>query len=190
MKGIIIISSLLLLACGVEKEVVKTEGEDHVQEEEEVLFEEDKTYNVSIKLFRFTPYCGGAAPDWEMEQRQTSPMNYTTLLLLDLDANMKREVKTDSAGVLYLNLKPGKYAIREKYKDCSFEEFKKQNFQNSDDYYISTPDSNCYYNWWSSNFLEFEVTKEDSLYQYSQTTYSQCFTGRNPCINYIGPWPP
>lgn len=191
MKPIFSIPLFLFLACGVEKELAEDRrNDDHEVKTETEISLQPEEYNVQLQLYNFTPYCGGAAPDWEDEMRQTSPMSNTTFIFIDYNTDTKREVKSDNNGVLRMYLQPGKYALREKYKDVSYEEFYKQYYHAPDDYYFNNGDTSCYYNWWTSNLVGMVITNPDSLYDYQVTTYAQCFTGINPCISYMGAYPP
>jgi len=146
--------------------------------------------SVIITIHHYTPYCGGAAPSQDILARQNQAQRNTTFLLINLETNKKTEVKTDSNGVLKLKLPDGKYGIKEKYKDCSFKEFMEQYEKETGQNYIPNNDSDCYKKWWMSNLGEFEITASSPIQEFNWQTRSACFVGRNPCVNYIGPWPP
>lgn len=145
-------------------------------------------YNISIELDHHYPYCGGAYPD-ESEMYNYQILANATFHLYNIETGEKSNVKTDSTGTLKLNLPPGKYGLREMYKDCTFSEFCARYQTTAGDYY-ERADSSCYENWWKSNFIEFTVTSPTFLQTFSYTFSDHCFTGNNPCISYMGPWPP
>lgn len=147
-------------------------------------------YNTKITITHFTPYCGGAAPDQFILENQTQFQRLTTFLLLNVHTGEKLRVKTDSSGVLYLNLPKGVYAIREQYKDCSFETFLAENPAPTGEYYMPSADFNCYRNWWVSNLVEIQITDTSKIQEFHCGTSESCFTGNNPCIYYNGPYPP
>lgn len=194
MKSIYILTIPLFIACGTAKKVEHNNKDVNVVEDEEIIEISDTShkapYNTKITISHFTPYCGGAAPDDEMLARQTSLQSNTIFILINHSTGEKTNVKTDSEGVLYLNLAEGAYAIRETYKNCSYEEFYEKHYQPNSDYHQTSTDQDCYKNWWASNLGEIHITKSDSLNKYEYMTSSACFVGRNPCVNYTGPWPP
>ena len=150
-------------------------------------FEKEDMFNVRITLNHYYPYCGGVYPtDDQMNDYQ--PEN-GSFLLIDLESGEKRTVVTEGAGIIQLNLKPGRYGLKETFKDCSFDDFMKRFPQPDNDTYLQTnPD--CYKNWWASNFMEFTVTAVETQLELSHTFFDQCFIGYNPCLIYTGPYPP
>ncbi|MEO9534402.1 MAG: hypothetical protein ABJG68_05340 [Crocinitomicaceae bacterium] len=186
MKNIIyLLITYLLISCGNAK---PAQQEDIVSESTEIT--RPKKFNTKIFITHSTPYCGGMAPTPDMLANLTQPQSNQEFVLIDLTNDTKKNVKTDATGTLYLNLKKGKYAIREKYKDCSFTEFKNNNLAVNKPYCEPSLDTNCMYNWWMSNLGEFEVSSLDSLQEINYGTSNRCFTGNNPCIYYNGPIPP
>lgn len=187
MKLIYVLSSLILFACSTSKELKENNVENTIQEKTQT----DKVpFNTQITITHYNPYCGGAAPDDYTLEHLNSYQTNTNFILLNLISGEKSQVKTDSAGVLYLNLSKGNFAIREIFKDCTFEEFQLKNPPPQGLYYLSSPDANCYKNWWASNLGEIHVSNIDSLQVHYWGTSSGCFTGNNPCIYYTGPMPP
>jgi hypothetical protein len=81
-----------------------------------------KTFNVSIYITHYYPYCGGAYPD-ESQQNNYQPLRNTNFVLINFTANTETIVQSDSTGTLKLNLAPGKYGIKEMFKNIPFEEF-------------------------------------------------------------------
>ena len=187
MKLIYVLTLLLLFACGSSKK----HGEPHIEKNIAEKTQNEKIpFNIKITITHFSPYCGGAAPDQHTLDNRSSLQRNTPFLLLNLISGEKSKVKTDTAGVLYLNLPKGNFAIRETFKDCTFEEFQTQNPPREGLYYMSSPDTNCYRNWWAGNLGEIEITNTDSLQEHHWGTSTRCFTGNNPCIYYKGPMPP
>ena len=144
--------------------------------------------NIEVNVSHYYPYCGGAYPD-ESELNNYSILSNTPFMLYCLDTNEKIIVKSDQNGTIKLLLKPGKYALREMYKECSYDEFaekyKPKNLGN--DY---EEDVLCYKRWWASYFLEFTVESPEIKQIFNHSFFDACFTGNNPCISYFGPYPP
>ncbi len=187
MKYIATVSLLIaFLACSTAKTVTVLDEQSTAQQDSA----NTSPFNTFITLSHYHPYCGGMAPTKEILARQRSVQSNTTFLFINLDTQQKERLKTDSTGVLKLNLKAGKYAIREQYKDCSFEDFYKNNFREPSTYYLDQGGKDCYKNWWLANLGEFEITDTDSTYHFSFQSADRCFTGNNPCLMYIGPMPP
>lgn len=144
--------------------------------------------NVSIYFTHYYPNCGGAAPD-ESQMNNFQPLCNTPFLLMNLITNTDTLVKTDSTGRLNLNLAPGKYGIKELYKDIPFDEFY-QKYNIGADMYTQNMGKECYQDWWSRLMLEFVITDETTTIQLEASTSDACFTGNNPCLIYTGPYPP
>ena len=184
----------LLFSCGSSKDIKKDIIEDKIVDEvdltDETHLDDLDDHNISITITHFQPWCGGMAPTEEMMERQTQLQRYTSFILLDIISGEKSKVKTDSTGTLYLKIAPGKYAIRELYKDCTFEEFKAENYREPDDYYVVNGQADCYETWWASNLGTFEILAGDEIQHFDWSTRDRCFTGNNPCVSYTGPWPP
>ena len=205
MKLLPLLCLLLLAACASNKTanhpitvpdtsenpVVKTDKENSSDPETKTIIPE--SYNVKIIISHTNPYCGGAYPTEEVLANRTRVQANTSFILINLESKEKTKVVTDATGTLYLDLPNGKYAIQELYKDCTLEEFKKQNPPPSGQYYRDNPDPSgeCYKTWWESNLGQFEITKNTpDIQMYNWGTSDACFTGNNPCIYYNGPYPP
>lgn len=147
----------------------------------------DKNINVRIKFTHYYPYCGGATPN-ESQMNNYILLSNTNFILIDLVTENKTLVQTNSSGFLELNLLPGRYAIQETYKNCSFEEFMAGVDRNAD-VFVEELDEDCYRKWWKSMLGEFTVVADEKL-ELAMGTASQCFTGINPCTIYNGPIPP
>ena len=190
---------ILAAACGNSKRAAEEEEskfkegdniyEPYRGEEDLIPTPKQQEHNVLITLYSYHPYCGGMAPTEEMLARQTAPFSNTTFIFIDKNTGENKRMNTDENGMFKLNLDTGKYAIREVHKDTTFEAFYAQNVGKSDDYYDSGS-KECYEKWWASNFVEFQISKTDSVYEISKTQYARCFTGINPCSTYNGPYPP
>jgi len=141
--------------------------------------------NVTISIKKYIPYCGGAAPTWEMEN------NYQVIqgefILINQNLDSQKVVKSDSLGTIYLKLNAGKYSIREEYKNVSFIDFYNNNQSNG--MYITNQGEECYKKWWKRNLLNFEVVK-DSVLVLNTEIGSSCYIGINPCLRYNGPQRP
>ena len=193
-----------LLACGQQKTIITADASDGLDDnaehtelieapiEKEIVESppNNEPFNVKISITHYTQYCGGAAPSEETLSRLNQPEANTSFVLLNLETQEKSEIKTDSTGTIYLNLPIGKYAVREKFKDCDYETFVSQNPTPTGKYHVEVPDTNCYKNWWAANLSEFEIVKDSPVQFFNLGTRTNCFTGNNPCIYYNGPHPP
>lgn len=147
-------------------------------------------YEVKITITHYFPYCGGPVPSQEMLDNQTQLQANTEFILIHKKTGRESKVQTDSLGVLNLNLPIGQYAIKELYKDCTFETFLKKYHQPSQGNYTPSPEEGCYKKWWKSYLGEFTVSSSNTTYNFNFGSRAACFTGLNPCIYYNGPWPP
>jgi hypothetical protein len=206
MKTIICLLALPFLSCIGTKEMAKeitvapvntekTEAliESPIASAPEVKPEKEKVTvikgNVNITITHHAPYCGGMAPSQDMLDRLVTPMSNTQYNLINLKTLEKTKVKTDSLGILYLDLGIGSYAIQELFKDCTFSEFLQQNITTSGTY-SQDLGSECYKKWWKSYLGEFTIISKDELQHLNLSESESCFTGRNPCVMYTGPYPP
>ena len=190
MKYVYLFSLSFLFACGNSKEVSKVPISDAIILDTVKADPKKSESNVEITISYYSPYCGGAAPTPEILEQQNMLQSNSSFLLVDLKTDSIKTVQTNEVGILYLNLKEGHYGIRKHFKNCSFEDFQKQNPEPTGSYYVADQSDNCYLNWWKSNLLEFAIEKEDSVHTFSAQIREACFTGINPCIMYNGPWPP
>lgn len=144
--------------------------------------------NVSIYITHHYPYCGGAYPD-ESEMNNYQPLANTNFVLINFTTNTETIVKSDSTGTLKLNLAPGKYGIKETYKNIPFEEFYEKYYVEGNDQ-TQAEGKECYRSWWSGLLSEFVIVDSATKIKSDCTIYDACFTGINPCLNYFGSWPP
>ena len=198
MKFIIYLYPLLLLSCSTNNKVAMNHSNQPTEiiNNPEIISEDKKdvpilnlTANIVINFTHHSPYCGGAAPSQEMLNRLNQPMSNTTYNLINLKTLEKTKVKTDSLGELHLDLGIGSYAIQELYKDCSFPDFMKQD-NSRIGMYIEDLGPECYKKWWQSYLGEFTVISIDERQQLNMRESESCFTGKNPCLIYTGPYPP
>lgn len=200
MKLIFLLPLSILLACSSSQNINTIEPEILEEETSEVIEEDDvpvvlipdeiPAHNIEITISHFAPYCGGAHPSEEILENQYRLMGNTEFILLNLETMDKERVQTNAKGVLYLQLPKGRYAIRELFKDCSYSEFVERNPAKYGGYLVPSPDTDCYKNWWLSNLGEFEISDPAQLQSFTYETGDRCFTGSNPCVEYIGPYPP
>jgi len=154
----------------------------------ETIVDQKKSCNVFITITQYFPYCGGAYPT-EQEMNNFSPLSNCNFILINLETKAESTIKTNSAGILILDLAPGNYAVKEMYKNCTYEEFliKHPIISNQD---MMNAGEECYKKWWSSYLCEFIITATGFIIEYEISLFDQCFTGNNPCISYLGPYPP
>ena len=202
MKTIICLLALPFLSCIGHKEIVaepfhleKTEATIAVPVRTNPVLEPEKEVvtiikgNVNITITHHTPYCGGEAPSQDMLDRLSYAISNTHYNLINLKTLEKTKVKTDSLGILHLNMGIGSYAIQEMYKDCSFSEFM-QRANPQTGMYMKDMGEDCYKTWWQSHLGEFTVISEDEFQHLYMGESESCFTGNNPCLMYTGPYPP
>ncbi len=180
-KWLIIVTATILVSCGHTKEL---------PEENIIESHQEKGYNVLLNISHHGSYCGGMAPTSEMLAALNYQQANTTFVLIHKSSNTKANVKTDSLGILKLSLVPGEYAIREYFKNCTFEEFIKQQKTAEGEYFQHTGGDECYRNWWEANLLDFEISDTLSILKKDLSTSTRCFVGNNPCLKYTGPYPP
>ncbi len=183
MKLFFLLIPLALLSCKSTEDsnVVKND----VEKEVITSLTKELPHNVEISIKTKEPYCGGAYPrEEDLNRTSTAATEY-----LLINANNETFTITSGAdGMIYLNLKPGTYEIREMYKNKSLAEFKKNNQPIVNQALLNT-DSDCFKEWWEENLLQFEVKATESNNQFSALINKMCQTGKNPCIRFTGALP-
>ncbi len=144
-------------------------------------------YNVEFKITRYYPYCGGAAPTPDKLNRYSPEV--AEFVLVNLQTNEKITFKTDSLGIKRMLLANGHFSIKEKFKDVPFNVFYDENKRSSNNFYKSQG-IECYKEWWGKNLIEFEITNADTILKIRTEVRDACFTGKNPCLIFTGPFPP
>ncbi len=144
--------------------------------------------NFEIKIIHYHPYCGGAAPTPEQLKNRYSP-EINDFVLINTNTNDTIYFSTNNRGIATFNLYPGQYIIKEKYKIIPFKDFYKKYFVKSDNF-AESQGIQCYKKWWQSNLTKFEITRDTRLLKLEVTISESCFTGKNPCLKFIGPPPP
>lgn len=187
MHNLLLISlTLLLLACGSSKEAVVESEETSKLSDTTQIKDEIHTFNLQLSIQEYTPYCGGEAPSEEMKNNY-APVS-AQFVLIDSKNNSKTNIISNN-GLIQLKLKPGRYKLREHFKDISFNEFYVK-YVNKDKMYYQNGSEECYKKWWNTNLFEFEIMDTTTVLKMEATLYNRCFTGNNPCIQYTGPYPP
>jgi len=144
------------------------------------------SYNVQFTITRPIPYCGGAAPTEDMLNR-SAPVT-EDFILINVQTNKKTTVRTDENGVVRLALPDGKYILKEKFKDVSFEKFWRNTSVGGQNINVGSED--CYKKWWATNLSEFEILPKTPTLRLQLSLYKTCYTGNNPCDVFTGPYPP
>lgn len=145
----------------------------------------EKKHNVAVSILKYIPYCGGAAPSPDQLNRNHP---YTGPLLVINQITGEKSEMWVNGGSHYTLLSPGKYYIKEKFKDVKLEDF--INTHKRDGMYYLDSSDDCYENWMNQNLFEFEIINEDTVVNLNTSIGSSCFTGNNPCLQYTGPYPP
>lgn len=135
------------------------------------------------------PYCGGARPTPEMEKGFTDPVPNADFYIYsgDRPENKKDMIKvtTNEQGVFTVQLIPGEYHIVQAQKLLPLEEFIKNNTYDSQ-HYQQAPEP-CFRDWKDSPDFSFKLEGESKEVF---TENHRCFIGANPCLKYVGPYPP
>lgn len=185
---------LIFASCTVSKptetvNTVPTEIEPEIEHvdpiESAVPMEPEKKYNVKVTVIAYIPYCNGAAPSPDQLNR-----NYPStdpLIAINSEDNSKTDLWVNE-GAHFAYLSPGKYFIKEKFKDVPLLDFINAHKRDGM-YYLDSPDD-CYEDWRNTNLFEFEILKQDTIVYLNTSVGSSCFTGNNPCLQYTGPYPP
>ena len=183
MKLLFLLIPFALLSCKTTEDASTTKN--NIEKEVITSLKKEQPHNVEISIKTKEPYCGGAYPrDEDLNRTSTAATEYLLI-------NTKKETFTISSGddgMIYLNLKPGAYEIREMYKDMSLDEFKKNNQPKVNQALLNT-NTDCFKEWWSENLLKFEVKATEANNQFSATINKRCRTGFNPCITFTGELP-
>lgn len=184
MKLFFLLIPLALLSCKSTEDsnVIKND----IEKEVIVSLTKDLPHNVEISIKTKEPYCGGAYPrEEDLNRFSVGKFSY---ILINTNDNSTSTIVSDAEGMIYLNLKPGIYEIREMYKNMSLAEFTKSNQPKVNQALLNT-NSDCFNEWWSENLLKFEVKATETNNQFSATIYKMCQTGKNPCIRFTGELP-
>lgn len=177
---------LLFSSCGTSEPLIHSELQTEKSDVEVVKDNAVDVYNIQFTARQYHPYCGGAAPS-EDQMNQYSQL-YGGFLLIDLQTNEKSALSANNEGVFRLMLAPGKYVIKEAFKDIPFNQFMQQH--KKEGMYMMPGTDECYEKWWSANLADFEIIKGGQLQTFNFQLASSCFTGNNPCAIYMGPIPP
>ncbi len=150
-----------------------------------------KAHTVKIELKNAIPYCGGAAPDPEMELVRLEPLPKYSLILYSENEDGSRgaelkEIKSDEEGAYNLNLPGGKYQLWLPTKKLSLEKFiVAESPDLGADY--NYKDKECFLAWKERPDFSFEINS-DTVVSLQYNPF--CYTGSHPCLNYTGPYKP
>jgi len=172
-----------LYSCSTLKPIMDSSNSDLTNSKDT-----SKTVKMEVNLKVHIPYCGGIVPTEEM-LNTFAPESNKDFVLTRLDKSYRNLIfKTDSLGMAYLELVPGRYGIkRAEFFNTDFESFYKK-YSNTN---IEGKDrgKECYKKWFEAYLVEFEVSYNSNR-KINVTIQEYCFTGQNPCIIYEGPMPP
>tara|TARA_B100000508_G_scaffold140891_1_gene144079 strand:- start:687 stop:1211 length:525 start_codon:yes stop_codon:yes gene_type:complete len=140
-------------------------------------------YEVTLKFKFIPPYCGGAAPNEEMEAERLKglPWSSQVLYMNKNNTDSYESFVTDQYGYLRLALLKGKYCIKKPYKivKSKVEEFKKEGWEF---------DEECLLQEMEKCDFSFEVTKDTTI---MYEVRGRChYNGPIPCVLNPGPPPP
>jgi hypothetical protein len=169
----VLLGVLLIFSCATQKELG------------------NNAHEVRLELADANPYCGGAAPDPEMELPIYVPMSNASYLLYVENEDGSRgkelkEIKTNEEGVANLTLPKGKYQLWLPSKKLSLDDFIKAESPDRGQNY-SYSDKECFQAWREKVDFTFEV-KSDTTIALSRPT--RCYTDAHPCLKYDGPYRP
>ena len=136
------------------------------------------------------PYCGGAAPTPEMENGFTEALADQVFYVYEGDrpssVTKMIKVRTDANGFFSIDLKKGVYSIISEDKALTLQEFiEKKKIIN--DFYRYDKDDSCFEKWYNTPELVVDLSSNEER---NVVINHACFTGDNPCMNYVGPYPP
>ncbi len=180
------LSFLLLASCAATEPLVDSNLQSEERAEEIQKDSIAQEYNVQFTALQHHPYCGGAAPS--EDQLNLSSQVHGGLLLINLETKEKSPLRANDEGLFQLMLPPGKYAIKEEFKDIPFEQFVQQH--KKEGMYLIPGTDECYKKWWSGYLGEFEINENVPPLNFDYSLRNSCFTGNNPCDIYTGPYPP
>lgn len=153
----------------------------------ENLWKGKHTLSVTFNMHR--PYCGGAAPSPEQEMGFTEPIaNQVYYIYKDerpKSVTKMVKVTTDEQGKFSIDLEEGVYSIIHGDKGLPLDEFiEKKKIIAS---YYNYSDNDCFEKWRTTPDFTINLVKTTDE---TVVISSRCFTGDNPCMDYIGPYPP
>jgi len=180
MKLSFLLIPLAFLSCKTVKDSAIT---NDINKDTITSLNKEQIHNVEISINTREPYCGGAYP--REDQLNKHSVGIFSYRLINTTNNDTSTVKSDSLGIIYLNLKNGSYEIRELYKDMSFTQFQEKNQPKVNQALLGL-DPDCYKKWWSENLLKFEIEASSTINKYEATIAKRCHTGKNPCITFTG----
>ncbi len=160
--------------------------EVNTSKQKESVQKSDTAFNVQFTVRQYIPYCGGAYPG--EDQLNQYAVIHGGLLLINLETKEKSPLRANDEGLFQLMLPPGKYAIKEEFKDIPFEQFVQQH--KKEGMYLIPGTDECYKKWWSGYLGEFEINENVPPLNFDYSLRNSCFTGNNPCDIYTGPYPP
>lgn len=152
-----------------------------------------KPVKVTIHWQVHTSYCGGAYPTPEQQMGWNSPVSNAEFVLLK-DSILKLEeseygqtpYRTNSNGMVTLDLYPGKYYLFRTEKFQSIEALEKK-YRPTNDKQMIWEGKECLLSWRSQPDLQLMISKDTTI---TLTENSRCFVGTTPCVHYTGPYPP
>lgn len=167
----------MLISCGTNKEITISEPE------------EDPNHTIILKFSRHIPHCGGAAPTPEQINGYSEAISGKTYAIFEHEYNSNKKPLTESTtnkqGVIEIKLSSGKFAVVDKQKLLPLNEFIEKN--TPDNIHYRSQDSLCFETWKSKPDFTIDIQNDTII---MLTERHQCFTGANPCIEYVGPYPP
>ncbi len=172
---------LLFSSCGTTEPL--TQGELQTEESSIEVVQDsviEEVFNVQFTARQYIPYCGGAYP--REDQMNQYAQLHGGFLLIDLQTNEKLALNANHKDVFRLMLSPGKYVIKEEFKDVPFKQFMQQ--QRKGGMYMMPGTDECYKNWWTTNLAEFEIVEGGEPQTFNFQLSNSCFTGNNPCAIY------
>jgi hypothetical protein len=147
---------------------------------------------VKVLITSTTSFCGGArlADDHEVLQQLQNPKPYANKVfyLRRGATNSTRKairVVTDSNGCFQIKLKPGNYCL---LYETQLHKPDTGKFKSNSSYEFTGVE--CLYNWWQRGFQTLKVGNKSTTLSFN--IHFPCFMNpiEQPCMEYIGPFPP
>ena len=191
MKYLSIILIVFIVSCSVPRETVVIKAETTTKKKSVAENTSESiaipAHNVHIIIREQIPYCGGAYPS-DDQLNNSAPYGEEIVLINHKDSTRTIVYPMQNTGY-YLPLEPGNYSIQEGYKNVSYHQFRSALYINYSEYIVSG-DEDCYKKWWESTLIDFTVTNSDTILTVNAFVSVSCYTGKNPCDYYTGPYPP
>ena len=149
------------------------------------------SYQIRLTVLDHKPHCGGAFPTPEQVNGYDEAVTGEVFGLIPgkaLSDSLYEPtiLHLDEEGVCNVNLTPGTYSLVLLDKWMESSSFMKK-YSAYDDQLYKVKDATCFETWRNSIDFSFHISS-DSVVNFVRQ--HKCYTGTNPCLEYIGPKAP